>query len=285
MKKNIKPIYYYEHPFALQRGGVDKTEWVWKGNKCFCHHSKIRDLFLSNEVDKEFTLFTEAADMMYHFESDESVGIGFPHLPSLYSIPLNKIPKTLKKWYSTNVCVDISGLNIDCCPIGIYDGYFNNNQPTKIIENLMNDAVDINRQTLCLMNFNINNRSDRYELNSFGKEFEWIIVKENKDLNYYQVLVDILNSKFVVCPISNGIETSRIWESVYLGAIPIVIQTEWSKYFNDLPILQIPNWNFITKEFLEKIWFQHVSLLKNNYCPYNYNKIDANYWKKLTESI
>ncbi len=285
MLDKIKPIYYYEHPFALPRGGVDKTEWVWKGNKCFCHHSKVYDLFLSDEIDKEFTLFTEAADMMYHFESNESVGVGFPHLPSLYSIRLNKIPKTLKKWYSTNVCISNSFFDINCCPIGIYDGYHNNKNPTRIIEILMSKVDHIDKKTLCLMNFNINNRSERYDLHHAGKLTNWVTVLENKDIEYGQVLIDILHSKFVVCPISNGIETSRIWESVYLGAIPIVIQSEWSKYFNDLPILQIPNWNFITKEFLEKVWFQHISLLKNNYCPYNYNKIDANHWKKLTESI
>lgn len=281
----MKPIYYYEHPFGLPRGGVDKTGWIWRGNKCFCHHSDVANLFSSNEVKEEFILFTEAADMMIHGESENSVGIGFPHLPSLYSIALNKIPKTLKKWYSTNVNIHRSIVDIDCCPIGIYDGYQNNRAPKKDIEALMKDVNVVDKETLCLMNFNINGRAERHYLHEAGKNIDWICSYENKDLDYYEVLVDILHSKFVICPISNGIETSRIWESIYLGAIPIIIQSDWSKYFNDLPILQVPSWNFITKNLLQETWSKHSALIENNFFPYNYNKINAEYWTKLTESV
>jgi len=285
---NIKPIYYYEHPFALPRGGVDKTGWVWRGDKCFCHHSSVVDLFASDEVDREFTLFTEAADMMYHYNDEDSIGVGFPHLPNLYTIQCLTIPKGLKKWYTTNSNLDKGiksqlRLNIECCPIGIYDGYHNNKIPKREIESLMKEVDKVDKKTLCLMNFNINNRMERHWLYHSGKQVEWVSTYENKDFDYKQILSDILHSKFVICPISNGIETSRIWESVLLGAIPVVIQSPWSDNFKDLPILSIPSWNCLTKSFLEDTWQAHICKLNSN--QYNYNKLDANYWTRLTESV
>ena len=260
---------------------------TWIGDKCFCHHSNISDLFSSNEVKNDFTLFTEAADMMLHFDYDNSlntIGIGFPHLPSLYKIHRSKIPKTLKKWYSTNVNIDNSFFNIDCCPIGVYDGYLNNGCPTKEIESAIKLKDTYNRDKLCLMNFNINNRQERYDLYNSGKLTNWVSVDENKNQNYGQVLLDILSSKFVICPISNGVETSRVWDCVYSGAIPIVLETFWSNRFKDLPILEVQSWNSISKSFLENYWNNiHMPKLISN--SYNYNKIDANYWTKFTESI
>jgi len=52
--------------------------------------------------------------------------------------------------------------------------------------------------------------------------------------SYWQVLA---NSKFSLCPCGNNPETHRFWESLWVGAIPIVERCEpdKNKYFHSLP--------------------------------------------------
>lgn len=275
-KPELKPIYYYKHPFSLPRGGHLKTSWVWRDNTCFCHHSNVLDLFRSKEVDKEFTLVTEGADFMLHdMPGDDNIHFGFPHKLSIYSIKRSEIPNGLKKWYSTNVnLMDRPSVinKIECCPIGVYEGYHNNCVPTGDLERRM--AAPTDKEFLCLMNFGINGRRERFELHNAARSCNWIISYENQKLSYQDVLNDIGYSKFVVCPISNGIETSRIHESIYLGACPIVLKSHWADNFKDLPILQLNSWNELNKGFLESEWNKYLAKKAN----YNYDVVDYDYW-------
>lgn len=40
--------------------------------------------------------------------------------------------------------------------------------------------------------------------------------------------------KFVFCPRGNGIDTHRVWESLYRGSVPVLIQTPWSSFLREL---------------------------------------------------
>jgi len=40
--------------------------------------------------------------------------------------------------------------------------------------------------------------------------------------------------KFVFCPRGNGIDTHRVWETIYRGSIPILMKDEWSEYLAKL---------------------------------------------------
>ena len=37
-----------------------------------------------------------------------------------------------------------------------------------------------------------------------------------------EFLKDIRNHEFVLCPRGNGVDTHRLWETLYMGSIPIV---------------------------------------------------------------
>jgi hypothetical protein len=56
---------------------------------------------------------------------------------------------------------------------------------------------------------------------------------------------------FVLCPRGNGLDTHRLWEALYMGAIPIVHDPQGAlRTFHDLPILFVNEWSDVTKEFL-----------------------------------
>ncbi len=50
--------------------------------------------------------------------------------------------------------------------------------------------------------------------------------------------------KYILCPEGNGVDTHRLWEAFYSGAIPLVLRSAWSNSLIDLgfPIIQIKSW-------------------------------------------
>ena len=71
--------------------------------------------------------------------------------------------------------------------------------------------------------------------------------------NFYKTLNQC---KFVICPRGNGLETYRFYDSLYSGAIPIVVK-EGILYdkFKDLPVLileKIEDFGLLTEDYLNK---------------------------------
>lgn len=58
--------------------------------------------------------------------------------------------------------------------------------------------------------------------------------------------------QFSACPRGNGIDTHRVWESLYLGAIPVVERTVLSEHWTScgLPMVLIDDWTEVTPDRL-----------------------------------
>lgn len=71
------------------------------------------------------------------------------------------------------------------------------------------------------------------------------VLSERVSPKAYAKLVDSFD--FIVCPRGNGIDTHRLWESLYRGRIPILIQSEHTQYFKDLdlPLLLLKSFDEI----------------------------------------
>lgn len=65
--------------------------------------------------------------------------------------------------------------------------------------------------------------------------------------NYKDYLNDLKHHKFVICPEGNGIDTHRIWESIYFQAIPIIKKNAYmNSYKKDFSILYVNDWSELT---------------------------------------
>jgi len=45
-----------------------------------------------------------------------------------------------------------------------------------------------------------------------------------------------------VCPRGNGIDCHRVWETLYLGRVPIIKKERAMRYFEELPIVFLDDW-------------------------------------------
>jgi len=91
---------------------------------------------------------------------------------------------------------------------------------------------------------------------------------------YYETLC---KSKFCFCPPNVVPDTYRIWDCLYMGCIPIILDFEGSEYLKDLPILFIDSYNrylTITEEELNTIYDKMINK------EYNYEKLTFTHWEK-----
>jgi hypothetical protein len=158
----------------------------------------------------------------------------------------------LIKWYGQNVNID--HYKLKSIPIGIANETWDHGDEKIFFEVI---EKEYQKERLVYANFDINTN-----LNERGKCIREItkngIVISNRK-PFKKFLEEISKSYFVVSPNGNGVDCHKIWESIYLGSIPIVTDSINIKFYTDLPIYVINDWsdfrigNF-SESLYKKIW-------------------------------
>lgn len=68
-------------------------------------------------------------------------------------------------------------------------------------------------------------------------------------------------SLFTPCPAGNGLDTHRIWEAMYLGSIPLVLEAEYFPALDGWPVILVKTWEDMTqmsRSQLEVIYDKNV---------------------------
>jgi len=135
---------------------------------------------------------------------------------------------------------------------------------------------------LIYSNYKICHHSDRKECFDYFQEKDWVDFylpgMHNVNQLPFAEFYNILNEyKYCIAPRGAGIDSHRIYESIYLGVIPIVTKNELYELYEKLPVLIIDNWNEITKEFLENN-YEKLKINLNNWVISNKNWYKTKYW-------
>lgn len=85
----------------------------------------------------------------------------------------------------------------------------------------------------------------------------------------------VTRSRFVLCPSGLGWDTTRLWETLMLGSIPIVEYSEgWHTVLDDLPVLFVTNFEEVTPALLAAA---HPEILSQ--CErFDYGKLTKQWW-------
>tara|TARA_B000000475_G_scaffold267948_1_gene259727 strand:+ start:75 stop:1115 length:1041 start_codon:yes stop_codon:yes gene_type:complete len=180
----------------------------------------------------------------------------------------NKKPSSISRWYSINV--DHDDENLISIPLGVNDSKFSNYMNEDIISKFFSRIPSTqNKIDKLYMNFNPNtNRKEREKIYNDLYEKDWCVADEpNKTAEeYYNNIKDY---KYVLAPWGNGIDTFRLWESLYLGSIPVTKYHRTYKSFSDFPIMFVESYDDIN---LDQI--QHNQKLPTD-------KLNIHYWMNL----
>lgn len=165
------------------------------------------------------------------------------------SIDEIEIPENLLTWFGTNV--EYENEKIIPIPIGLENDHWHP-QKRAILES---SGKYVDRITKSLAQFNpVTFPQERQQLlrnilNGLVYADSYYCVNGER----FQTYADNLTKyAFCLCPRGNGIDTHRIWESLYLGCIPIVKKHPTHNFEADLPIIFVDYWLEVTKEFLAR---------------------------------
>jgi len=161
------------------------------------------------------------------------------------------------------------GITNDCDDSPIHRIYGNTDCMIQVMNEPKNDI------NLVYMNFNISTYpEERQPLYNKFKDVSWVTRGkiDNSLEGRTSFLREIRNHTFVLCPRGNGIDTHRVWETLYMGSIPIVKKHIAHSGWLDLPICWIDDWNQVSFEFLqsEKQRIQSET--------WNLEKLKVSYW-------
>jgi hypothetical protein len=131
-------------------------------------------------------------------------------------------------------------------------------------------------QAYCNWHFALNRGDREICINSIQKELCYFEPNKVPRLTTWQRQANCI---FVISPEGAGIDCHRSWEAILLGCIPIVKKSKFSKIFDDLPVIQINNWNECNFDNLNNIYIQ----IKNK--KFNFTKLFLNYWRNLIQGL
>jgi len=180
-------------------------------------------------------------------------------------------------WFTVNK--ECSRPNLFAIPLGITNNcddtpvhrIFGN---TDVMLEVM--ALEKKYKNLVYMNFAIQTYpAERKTVWNMFKDVSWVTVGNAEPTleGRRKFLEDIRNHRFVLCPRGNGVDTHRLWETLYMGSIPIVKRHCALEEFTDLPILWIHDWAEITEDLLKKEYDRIT------HTTWNMDKLRFSYWK------
>ena len=125
-----------------------------------------------------------------------------------------------------------------------------------------------------------NNRGERgillKEISKLPKEYK-IIVNDPDFTTSGRVkyLADCRTINFVLCPEGNGVDTHRLWETLYMGGVPIIKRNPiMTPLVDHLPVVQVDSWKQIASiDFLESEWHRIQGM------SWDSGQLTLNYWK------
>jgi len=233
-------------------------------NIYYCHTHDVNDFFKSPPKE-DFVFISHNSDCMVIDEPK-----WYTERRRWNADPV-LMPDNLIRWFGQNI--GIKHDKIEALPVGIEnrEWFKRERKAQKMMSIIKKPKRDIN---LMYMNYNVrNNINERAATIPLFSNKQWVTYfngKNGKSFNNY--LDNIYNHKFVLSPIGGGFESHRLWETLYVGSIPIVRRNINYSFFEDLPICFVDEWGDITEEFLESEYDRIIN------SDWNLDKLSMEYW-------
>lgn len=177
--------------------------------------------------------------------------------------------KKYKHWFAMNLDIQGSPCH-SLIPIGIDNEY--KEEP---LFRISKEDIQVQNNQLAFLSINIHTFfCERAIVEVFFKDEPWVTHKY--PIAYDEFCREVRKHKFVFCPRGNGYDTIRMWETLYLGSIPIVrenpVVNEFAKW---LPICVIKDWSHVNPEYLE-MEYERIRSRRD----YNFDVLRWSYWRE-----
>ncbi len=129
---------------------------------------------------------------------------------------------------------------------------------------------------------NIKSRSQVVKvLNSLSSPSKVVFSDVGYDKNsLISYLKNLRSFPFVICPEGNGFDTHRLWETLYMGGIPIIKKNKYlSEITRNLPVIILNEW-----DELNNVDLMHTNWLRIQNSIWDFNNLKLSFWNNLISS-
>lgn len=93
-------------------------------------------------------------------------------------------------------------------------------------------------------------------------------------------LANLRKASLIPCPRGNGVDTHRLWETLYMGGTPVLIRHPMMETLvSGLPVILLDDWKHLAdQKRIEKLWQEAKS-------KDNFNKLNLSFWLKKLEAL
>ena len=176
-------------------------------------------------------------------------------------LTFDELPSNISHWFAVNSAVEADFLTP--IPLGVQ------REQAELLSKIEKGAGN-----LLYINFSLYTKSRLDAFNYFCmKDHDWVTVVKDQGRTEREFLEDIASHDFVLCPQGNGVDTYRLWQTLYLGSIPIVNSDMQESFFNELPIMWCEDLDAIQPGPLGSA-MEVASKL-----PISFEKARLSYWK------
>jgi hypothetical protein len=165
-----------------------------------------------------------------------------------------QIPPNVKHIYAVNAVYNND--RITPIPFGLQRQMNPNDYRLGIIKAMIDTSKEPTK--LLYINMGIGRNIERKPLAEYETN-DWITTRFDAESKFfpYDQYADFLNElrdhKFVVCPKGHGFDTHRIWETLYMRRVPVMLRHPYFEILlKSFPVLFVDKWQDITKELLEQ---------------------------------
>lgn len=247
--QNLDGVHYFKRDFLFQEG-------IWRGKK----------VFSANKIPRKFRKIAVIGHSDIHTIKRDQYRLRLLGYKKVFGINLNPIRN-----FSLAIPLGLTNRTNES-PLHKLFG-----DTSLLGEAIVREPRNYNFRHEIYANFTIENASaERQEALRMVRtlplaEIEKPLMTRQGRLNY---LTKLRRNAFVLCPAGNGIDTHRLWETLYMGGIPIIkANKSLNKLLIDLPVITVKSWQQVTeKKFMEDQWEKIYSN------PMKLEKLSISYW-------
>lgn len=129
-------------------------------------------------------------------------------------------------------------------------------------------------------NFNFKtNRKKRLPLLNLLPDLPYKVINHEPDVSVegrVSYLSNLRSASLVLCPEGNGVDTHRLWETLYMGGTPVLLRNPaLSSILDQLPVIQLKSWTQLKNQsFIEESWTRVAHF------QWNPELLNKSYWQQ-----
>lgn len=173
----------------------------------------------------------------------------------------DEIPENVKHWFCTNS--DIIHPKVTHMPFGI---------PEWSAKHISGRTPIYTRPISLYVSFQLNTNERAQLLSQLRGTFIPGMKIESGNVPHEEYVNDLFNSQYVICPAGNGLNSFRVLEAVYCGAIPIVLESKYNAGYKNIPSVHTTSFDYMD-EVMKKLKYTTPNSLAGG-------PADMDYWKE-----